>query len=160
MRLYLVRHAEAMSEREDPERGLTVAGLADMERCAALVENAVSRDDAGEGLSEILHSTKKRAEETAVVLARRLRPERGVRASDGLLPLDDPGQWAGRMDREDRDIMLVGHMPQMGLLASLLITEKPDSYVISFPTSTVVCLEKAGPAEWRVEWVVNPEVAP
>ena len=85
MRLYLVQHAEAKSEAEDPTRPLTEKGLADIKRVARHL-----KEHANIKVAEINHSGKTRAEQTAQVLAEALAP-RGVAKGEGLEPLADPG---------------------------------------------------------------------
>ena len=62
MNLYLIRHGEAAGGEMDP--GLSARGINDVWRIAAFL-----RDRAGVRPVEILHSTKRRARETASILA-------------------------------------------------------------------------------------------
>jgi phosphohistidine phosphatase len=39
---------------------------------------------------------------------------------DGLAPNDDPTTWVQRIASEPADLMLVGHLPHLGWLASVL----------------------------------------
>ena len=68
MDLYLVQHAEAKPKEEDPERSLTDVGSENAERMAAWAARA------GVRVEQIRHSGKKRAEETAEILAAALSP--------------------------------------------------------------------------------------
>lgn len=61
-RLYLVRHGEAKPKDEDPERGLTDVGRADVSGMAAWAAAADIQVD------EIRHSGKLRAQQTASAL--------------------------------------------------------------------------------------------
>ncbi|MGE5808346.1 MAG: phosphohistidine phosphatase SixA, partial [Nitrospirota bacterium] len=83
MLLYLVQHAEAKKEEEDPERGLTDKGFRDIARTAVYAQKL------GVGASAIYHRGKKRAAQTAKVLADYLKPEKGIIKTDGLAPMDD-----------------------------------------------------------------------
>ncbi len=149
MLLYLVRHAEAKKEEEDPERGLTLKGLSDIEKAGRLA----ARRGARAGV--ILHSQKKRARETAEVLARHLNP--GVIAeSDGLNPLDDPIIWFERVSEAEDDMMLVGHMPHLSMLASLLLSGDPERGVMDFAASAIVCLRRLDAGAWAVDWTTMP----
>ncbi len=91
MFLYLVQHGEAKKEAEDPERSLTDKGIEDVRKVAAFVKKS------GIHISEIFHSAKQRARQTAQLFAEQLKPERGIDQSDNLLPMDDPGLWALRL---------------------------------------------------------------
>ena len=63
MKLYLVQHGEAEPKEANPERPLTEKGLSDVKKAASLLANSVLKVDM------ILHSGKKRAEQTARTIA-------------------------------------------------------------------------------------------
>ncbi|MBI5238075.1 MAG: phosphohistidine phosphatase SixA [Deltaproteobacteria bacterium] len=152
MLLYLVRHAEAKKEEEDPERGLTLKGLSDIEKAGRLAAKRNAR------VRVILHSSKKRARETAEVLARHLNP--GIVAeSDGLNPLDDPKIWFKRLSIADDDMMLVGHMPHLSILASFLLNGDAEKGAIDFMTAGIVCFKKLGAGAWAVDWTTMPQAS-
>lgn len=149
MDLYLVQHGEAKDERTDPERGLTQKGRSEVERTARFAK------EAGIEHLEVFHSGKKRARETAEIMAWHLGAK--IIASDGLSPLDDPLLWKERVDSVSNDIMLVGHLPHLKGLAGLLVVGDKDKDIIDFKMGGIVCLRKKE-GRWRVEWVVTPEV--
>lgn len=154
MRLYLARHGEAKGRDEDPERGLTDAGDDGVEK----VSVAVARATTGARPERILHSGKKRARQTAEILARSLGCS-DVSETDGLAPNDDPGAWLGRLS-EGGDLMLVGHLPFMDRLASLLVCEDADRGAFRFVEAAVLCLESGeGSFGWKVVWMVTPDLA-
>src|SRR5947207_394018 len=104
MRLFLVQHAEAKSEEEDPERPLTARGVDDARRVARL-----AAEEGGVAVTRIWHSGKTRARQTAEIWGQALgAPAEQVEA---LAPLDDPSVWATRLASEEQDLMLVGHLP-------------------------------------------------
>lgn len=152
MLLYLVQHAEAKSEAEDPKRDLTAKGLRDIKKVAAYLGRLKLE------VCQILHSGKTRALSTAKVLAEALQPPQGVAASPGLAPLDDPGIWAGRLAEMTGDLALVGHLPHLGKLAALLVSGDPEKGIINFKMAGVVCLRRLAPGQWVVEWLIIPEV--
>ena len=51
--------------------------------------------------------------------------------------------------------MLVGHLPHMSRLASLLLLWDSGREVLDFKPGTVACLEKVG--GWRVKWMISPD---
>lgn len=155
MYLYLVQHAEAKGEAEDPLRGLTERGLADIKKAAAFVARG------GVRVSHILHSGKLRARQTAEALAQSIG---GANAggqvpaqTDGLNPGDDPNVWAGRIKGMKEDTMLVGHLPHLARLASLLLCGDAGKNVISFVMAGVVCLKQEENG-WTVKWMVTPGI--
>ena len=153
MVLYLVRHGEAKKETEDPAQGLTDKGREQVRSTASSASKLIPR------LSEILHSPKRRAEQTAEILADRLKPERGTRPADHLLPLDDPGIWATRVADMREDIMLVGHLPFLAKLAGLLLCGDQDKIFVEFGTAGMLCLSRSGEGRWSVKWMIVPEMS-
>ena len=150
--LYLVRHGEALEPQYDPKRGLTDRGKRETERLGALLRKA------GVRVSQTLHSPKKRARETAEILAGSVMDDGGPTETGGLLPNDDPADWAERLGEVRADLMLVGHLPYMETLTSLLLTGDGCAVSVFFETTTVVCLEGSGGSLWSLRWMVTPEV--
>ncbi len=148
--LYLVQHAEAKREEEDPARGLTEKGLQDIRKVSATVANLNIT------VSQISHSGKTRALQTAEVLAEYLKPEKGLVETNGLAPLDEPEILAGRISEMDDDTVLVGHLPHLGRLASLLLCGDKEKNVIDFKMGGVVCLKRLEDGRWSVEWMIIP----
>jgi phosphohistidine phosphatase len=109
-------------------------------------------------VSEIFHSPKTRARQTAQLFAELLKPEKGIDQSDNLLPLDDPGLWALRLAGMNEDIMLVGHLPYMARLAGLLLCGDETRKLLDFRMGGVVCLVRTD--GWAVTWMIGPEMAP
>jgi phosphohistidine phosphatase len=153
MRLYLVQHGEARSKEEDPERPLTEQGCDDVAQVAAFARRA------GVEVHQIRHSGKRRAEETAAILAEHLQPAAGMVALPGLAPKDDVTEVAELLNRETRPLMFVGHRPFMDRLAGLLLAGDVNQTVVRFQRGGVVCLER-DPATrtWSVLWVITPEL--
>ena len=151
MVLYLVQHAEAKKEEEDPARDLTEKGLMDIESVAHHMKRLHVQ------VSRIFHRGKTRAVSTAKILARHLRPAAGVSEAPGLAPLDDPEIWADRIASLDEDIMLVGHLPHLGKLAALLISGDQERSVINFQMGGAVRLRRMTAGQWAVDWMIVPE---
>ncbi len=155
MDLYLMQHGESKPEEEDPERPLTDAGRATVER--------VSSRFAGLGprLDLVVHSGRLRAEQTAAVLASHVRPEEPARAREGLGPNDpvEPvASWLGETGAEG--VAIVGHLPFLDRLASLLVADDERAQVVAFRMGGLVKLvPKDGREGFRIEWVLSPELA-
>jgi phosphohistidine phosphatase len=153
MMLYLVRHAEPNPVEVDPERSLSARGRSDIKRVASFC--AVH---SGIAVERILHSGKTRALQTAQILAEHLKPATGIDRADGLAPLDDPSPWAEELGTADRDMMLVGHNPFMERLAGLLLSGKEDDGSLKFGPATIACIERDSGEQWKIVWIVNPEM--
>jgi phosphohistidine phosphatase len=151
MRIYLVRHGEAVTDLEDPRRPLSPEGRRQVERVAERARQA------GADPRHIFHSGKLRARETAAILARTLFPDDDsidLRAISGLSPDDDPASAAELVSVMEEDVMLVGHLPHLPRLVGRLTGQ-----AVSFSTATMVCLERLGPAArpgWFVKWIATP----
>lgn len=152
MLLYLVQHAEAKREEEDPARPLSERGLSDIRRISDFLATG------GLKVSKILHSGKLRAKQTAEALAEGISAAGGIEQVGGLAPLDDPGVWRDRLKEELEDMMLVGHLPHLSKLAGLLLAGDPERRVVGFRPGGVVCLERDEVGSWSVRWVLTPEL--
>jgi phosphohistidine phosphatase len=154
MLLYLIQHGEARKKEEDASRPLSDKGVRDAEKAAVYLSRL------GIVVKDILHSGKLRAKQTAEIMARSLAPVsfRNLAETDGLAPLDDPGTWDDRLKYMVDDIMLVGHLPHLGRLSSLLLCGDREKAVISFKMGCVVCMERDGEGIWSVRWMVAPDI--
>ena len=152
MRLYLVQHGEAAEETEDPTRPLTENGRAAVQRVAA------AADDAGVRPMHVFHSGKLRAEQTAEIIAETLGLAGSVGVAAGLKPMDDVEPWATQVGEHVQDVMLVGHLPFMGRLASLLLCGDADTEIVHFRYGAVVCLGREDTGSWSLLWVLAPDL--
>ena len=151
MELYLVQHGEAVPEAEDPERPLTERGIETVRRMASWAAQV------GLKVDQIRHSGKKRAEQTAALLAERLDPANGVIADGGLKPNDDVRPVADLLQAEHEPVVLVGHLPFLSRLASLLVVGNPEAGIIRFQMAGIVCLSQQD-GKWAVNWIMPPEL--
>jgi len=152
MFLYLVQHAEAKREEEDPGRDLTEKGRIDIENVAHYMKRLNVQ------VRQIFHSGKTRAQSTALVLAQHLQPPAGVSEALGLAPLDDPEIWTGRIVKMDEDILLVGHLPHLARLAAILMSGDKERSVVNFQMGGVLRLRRMEAGQWAVDWMVVPEI--
>ena len=149
---YLVRHGEAKSEAENPQRPLSERGREGVERVARAVATKGLR------VNQIFHSDKVRARETAEILASHLSPKCGMCEIKGLAPQDDPLIAKAELETAQNSLMLVGHLPHLGLLASLLVTGKPEVKKVDFAAASIVCLSKQN-GGWIISWCLDPSSA-
>ena len=80
MFLYLVQHADAKKEEEDPYRSLSEKGIQDINRIASYVWQLNIK------VLKIFHSSKLRAKQTAEILFEYLKPIKGLSEMDGFVP--------------------------------------------------------------------------
>lgn len=151
MELLLVQHGEAKAESEDSTRPLTDRGAETVRRVAAWASQA------GVTVAQIRHSGKRRAGQTAEILAEQLRPGKGVIAVEGLRPNDDVRAMAATLTGESEPVMLVGHLPFLSRLAGLLVAGEPDAVIVRFKNSGIVCLHRQE-ERWSIDWAMPPEL--
>ncbi len=152
MALYLVQHGKSLPKDADPEKGLSGEGIEEVKRIA---ERALQHEIP---VSVVRHSGKKRARQTAEILAEALQPEKGVEAAEGLKPLDDVTVCAETVSPGD-NVMLVGHLPFMERMAGYLTTGNPDQSVIQFRNGGIVCLDEDADKGWTIRWAMLPRYA-
>ena len=151
MNLLLVQHGQANTEAQDPSRSLNAVGVESAEKVAKYLYMS------GVEVSEIRHSGKRRAEQTASIFAKHLSPRQGVTATSGLNPMDDVSRVANELRGLAGPLMLVGHLPFMSRLTGLLVAGDPECQVVRFQNAGVVCLcDYKG--QWNVEWIVVPSI--
>ena len=152
MALYLIQHGKSLPKDQDPDQGLSEEGIAETQRVANLAK------DHGISVSQIRHSVKTRARQTAEIFAKALNPEKGIQEVGGIKPLDDVAEYASTID-PDQNIMLVGHLPFMERMVSYLTTGSVDRPIFKFQNSGVVCLDKDIEGQsWMILWSLMPKI--
>jgi phosphohistidine phosphatase len=152
MALYLVQHGKSLSKDVDPDQGLSEEGTAETKRIAQVAR------DYQVNVSNIKQSGKKRARQTAEILAATLKPAGGVEEVSGLKPLDDVSAFAAAIDAA-ADTMLVGHLPFMERMTSYLVTGSADKAIFKFQNSGIVCLEKdPDSGSYVIVWTLMPKI--
>ena len=152
MKLYLVRHGEALAKEVDPDQSLSAAGRANVERLAAFVGQRAVRAEC------ILHSGKTRARQTAEILAEVMADAGACVARDGLAPNDPTAPVANEFSGLQENTVLVGHLPFMGDLAARLVVGSEDVVVAAFRPATMVCLEHGAARGWYVAWMLRADM--
>ena len=95
--------------------------------------------------------------QTAEGLAGALEDATGEEVGD-LAPLHDPALWAERLDGAADGIVLVGHLPYLARLTSLLLAGDQDRGVVQFSNAGMVCLERGEDGRWTLLWSVAPQL--
>lgn len=152
MNLYLVQHANAAPKQVDPERAITEQGRQDVQKVAAFVKPLRLSVDF------LWHSTKKRSEQSAEILAGAVRTKKAKTPRDGLAPNDDASSLKNELDAMEQDVMIVGHLPFLSNLASLLLTGSESANMVAFKQGGVVSLSCLEDNKWQIDWMVTPEI--
>lgn len=151
MALYLVQHGKSLPEEVDPARGLSDEGIDHVKRIADVAKGYQVK------VSKILHSGKKRAEQTAMLFSEALKPPGGVDQRPGLGPLDDIDGLVPGLD-SGADIMLVGHLPFMERLVCRLTTGATGHTIFKFQNGGILCLDREEKDGWYIKWALMPEI--
>jgi len=152
MKIYLVRHGEAVPPEIDPEKPLSPKGREEVEEIArALGKNSFP-------LSTILHSDKLRAKQTAQIFGDHLASDAPLEEHSYLAPNDPIDDAVKRIEAEEEDFMIVGHLPFLSRLTSQLVTGNEGVEIVPFGPGTTVCLETSN-GSWVIDWVFTHDQA-
>jgi phosphohistidine phosphatase len=148
--IYLMRHADAVSDEVDAERPLSAKGREQVARvCAAL------RAKGGFEPREIWHSSLRRSRETAELLAAGLGLGAPLVLKPGLGPDDDAHRFAAVLEEAAPGVAVVGHEPHLGVLACSMVHGPGTPPIFyPFPKAGVLSLARR-PKGWRAEWLVR-----
>jgi phosphohistidine phosphatase len=152
--LYLVRHgiaASASANTSDADRALTEQGTRKTIRVAHGLRGLNVKPAA------ILSSPLRRAQETAEIMASILAPKVPVELYPALAFGHEPRDVLQglRSHRRAEQVMLVGHQPDMGELASFLLTGSSNLVPLPFKKAATAAItvpslppRSAGVLEW------------
>lgn len=146
--LLLVHHADADPPEVDPMRPLSARGRAQAELVAG---EAAAR---GVKPEVVWHSGKLRARQTAEACWRACNPFATMTAVRGLLPGDPPEWIHDAVMGDPRTIVVVGHMPHLPALLTLLLGRPRGGAIMEFPVHGAVALEAAD-LVWTESWRVS-----
>ncbi len=151
MRLYLVRHGDALAGAPDSTRPLSQKGVSDMKKMAAFLK------EANLGASVIFHSGLEHGQETAEILAASLAGSKVIK-KDLLGPGDPVLPIFEEIQKRKEDLIIAGHMPHLSHLLSQILTGSPDSDLIDFKKGGVAALESDDSGLWRLRWYMIPKL--
>ncbi len=157
MEIFLVRHGIAeepeVAQREgrgDEDRRLTSEG---QDKTAAVAKRFAVKIN---NVDRIVHSSLRRARETAEIFARYF-PEAELQEISGLAPYDSPEAFCQWLEKEGEErLMVVGHEPFLGNLLGLMITGRPLSFV-AFRKAGIAGVEWQGKGRSQLCWLLPPK---
>jgi phosphohistidine phosphatase len=152
MKLYLAQHAKAASKQVNPQRPLTEEGCRDIQKVAVFIKPLNLCVD------YLWHSGKRRAAETAEILAEVIEIKKAKIARGGLGPNDDVTVLRNELVFSQQDIMIVGHLPFLSKLVSLLLAGSESADTVVFRNGGIVCLNRSETNQWQIDWMVTPEL--
>ena len=153
MNIYLMQHGKPVPKEKNPDKPLSDRGRDDVRKIAGFLKKA------GIQVETVFHSGKTRARQTAEIISSKINPGKESQKRGGLSPLDDVKAIAEEIKQGQKDFMIVGHLPHLGKLISLLITGSDSSQVVSFQQGGVVCLRtNEEEKNWAIAWMLVPEI--
>jgi len=153
MNIYLMQHGKPVPKEKNPDKPLSDRGRDDVRKMADFLKKA------GIQVETVFHSGKTRARQTAEIINSKINPGKESQKREGLSPLDDVKAIAEGIKQGQKDFMIVGHLPHLGKLISLLITGSDSSQVVSFQQGGVVCLRtNEEEKNWAIAWMLVPEI--
>jgi phosphohistidine phosphatase len=154
MKLYLARHGEYVLEGFSRAGSLSDKGIEEIEKFAKLISPLKIK------VSNIFHSGKIRALQTAEILAKSFISANGVNVYTGINPDDDVVLFAKEIDAvvDEDNVLIVGHLPFMSRLVSTLVVNDQNKEVVTFLPGTIVCLEKINHTKWVINWMLSPDL--
>lgn len=160
MNIYLLRHAQAEMGYPDSERCLTASGRADVERLGQFLR---AKDTP---LPSVLWcSPYRRAQETAGLLLQAWGDAIEQRRDEvSLEPEMNPASVAEGLLEVGQNVLVVGHNPNISILASLLLSAERGRTRANFQTCNMACLAvdpiesfgQVGPCE--LSWMLDPRM--
>ncbi len=155
MEIYLVRHGAAHTKEDDPERHLNKDGL---DQCH-LTGRALRR--LGIMFDLVISSPKVRARQTAEIIAEEVGYSNNeIKVTETLEPTAFPKDTISYLNNftEKNNIMLAGHLPLRGNLASGLLSENTQ-ISLYFEAGAVCQIDVDQPISHTgiFRWFLTPE---
>ena len=160
MDLYLLRHGTAYEMGEnncflDADRALNPTGVHEIQLVAQALKKLGLRFD------HMLSSPLRRATETARIVSDRLGGQISCQQINALLPDRPPDLLARELNgylSKTNHLLLVGHEPCLGSLATYLMTGKPRPVVVNLKKAGLAKLtaDVPRPGSFSLDWLVEP----
>lgn len=152
MKLYLMRHGHSPTAHEagvhsDVERPLSERGRVEAQKAAEQLKARAAKP--GLALCSPLVRAKQTAEQVAAAFGAPVRvykPLDNLLSGAELLELVLAEHWPAH------ELLLVGHMPQIGEAAARLAGEP-----MAYPTAGLAAFERGADSEWRLLWRAGPD---
>ncbi|MFN2443700.1 MAG: phosphohistidine phosphatase SixA [Thermoanaerobaculia bacterium] len=145
MLIWLMRHGDAEIRGQDDHRELTPEGRDAIEKLARRVAERTG------AIHSVHHSGKRRAEQTAEILASTMKLDLAPAPLELLRPNADPYALARWIESLAEPVALVTHLPLVERVAGVLISGSPEVPVLAFSTGTIAAIEKERD-QWKLAW--------
>jgi len=149
MKLYLIQHGLSLPEEQDPQKPLSEEGKEETQKMGRFIKaEKIS-------VASIWHSKKMRSIETVRIITEYIEKTE-INERVDLNPNDGVGKIKEELEAVRQDIMIVGHLPFLQKLASLLLFENEENDSITFKNSGIICLECQ--EKWKLLWEITPDL--
>lgn len=156
-----MRHAEIALGKKESAPELTSKGLESIKRLLSHLDEKEFSE-----LEEIRHSSMESAKETAKQLKKIGGLKAKIKEAPLLMPYDDFRILADIVASNTSNLMLVGHQPNLGMLASHLLAKESRFNLIDLKKSGMLCIERANAEKmkdgwsptWKLRWLVHPRI--
>ena len=142
MKLILIRHGDALPDRNDFDRTLSNNGIVEVQKLSNFLK--LNRDKFDLLNFKLLHSPLKRAEQTAQIIQEYLHFKQ-FEVHENLTPNADTEEWENHFyTLEKENLILVGHQPFMGDLILGLTSQS-----VGVLTGSATILERED-GRWKI----------
>ncbi len=148
-RLYFAQHGLAIDKTDNPERPLSEQGI---KQTRAVADHLLQSNIL---ISQIFHSGKLRASQTAEIISSILKIE-SVSAADHLSPNDDIALITKNLNIDNA--LYIGHLPHLEKLISYLVCGDKKQNIIKFQNSAIICLKKNN-SLYNICWYMTPGIS-
>jgi phosphohistidine phosphatase len=150
MKLYCMRHGQAVDAAIDAQRALSDCGADQVRRLATHLSEAHIN------FSHVISSDKLRTRQTAEIMSEIIAPTVKIHSSSCLTNNQDCSDLLQEIACWNDDTLLVGHLPMIDDLVNSLLMRMHGRCPINFIPATIVCLEKRQLLDWDLSWIINP----
>jgi phosphohistidine phosphatase len=150
--LYIVRHADALPGADDAVRPLSKKGR----KQSAVIGSFLKRISIS--VDAIWQSELLRAQQTAEIIAKKMRLKRAPETVKGLGPDDSIPALRKRLDAFKGNLMIIGHAPSLPSLIPFLLGLTERQQIVDLKKGGVACLEVDKSGKWVLLWCVEPSI--
>ncbi len=146
--IYFAQHGLAIDKSENPERPLSANGVTQTQAVANHLKASSIL------ISNIFHSGKLRAQQTAEIFAATLVTPSPT-LLHGMSPMDNCETLINDLNIDHA--LYVGHLPHLDKIVSSLVTKNEASHILKFKNSGIVCLNNDD-GNYSIRWYLAPDL--
>ncbi len=155
MKLFLLRHADAVHGFPDADRPLSPKGISQIKELARSIKHKSTGN-----IENIWHSPLLRAKQTATLFEKNFDLKSKTFVREELVPGGSVESLAYELETLDQDTLLVGHNPHMEALTSFLLKKNSHPSIVAFKKAGIACLEYSSDPDqsWILQWYAFPNL--